>query len=116
MPMFRIEDEHGQWLTNLRLGPPDWKPGDRISRGTDTLEVIEVRHTDYEDEFPALVVRTVQPERGSATSSAPGSAHMEPGRCEGATPFARAARQPIHVKRPLASPRRDGRAARTRAR
>jgi hypothetical protein len=60
MPTFRIEDEHGQWLTNMRLGPPDWKPGDRIPRGTDTLEVIDVRAGDYEDDHSTLVVRAVR--------------------------------------------------------
>ena len=54
MPTFRIEDEQGQWLTDMRLGPAVWKPGDRIPRGSDTLEVVDVRHA----EKPTLVVRT----------------------------------------------------------
>jgi hypothetical protein len=50
------EAEDGTWLTDIRLGPPDWKPGDRIPRGTDTLEVVRVRHDDERD---VLVVRSV---------------------------------------------------------
>jgi hypothetical protein len=45
MPTFRIEDEQGQWLTDMRLGPAVWKPGDRIPRGHETLTVVDVRHT-----------------------------------------------------------------------
>ena len=55
MPTFRLETEHGQWLTDARLGANEWKPGDRIPRGRDTLEVVEVR--DGPDEFMTLVVR-----------------------------------------------------------
>ena len=43
MPVFRIETEDSQWLTDMRLGPPDWKPGDRITRGRDSLEIVAVR-------------------------------------------------------------------------
>ena len=43
MPTFRLEDEQGRWLTNMQLNAPAWKPGDRIPRGRDTLEVVEVR-------------------------------------------------------------------------
>jgi hypothetical protein len=43
MPTFRLEDEQGRWLTDMRLNAPPWKPGDRIPRGRDTLEVVEVR-------------------------------------------------------------------------
>ena len=42
-------------MTNLRLGVPDWKRGDRIWRGRDTLEVVEVRAAD---DLPVLVVRS----------------------------------------------------------
>jgi hypothetical protein len=49
MPTFRIEDPRGQWLTNLRLNGYDWKPGDRIPRGTDTLEVVEIRPPEDEE-------------------------------------------------------------------
>ena len=45
-----------RWLENIRLGVPDWKPGDRIHRGPgDTLEVVEVRASD---DLPVLVVRS----------------------------------------------------------
>jgi hypothetical protein len=44
MPTFRLEDEQGRWLTDMRLNVPMWKPGGRIPRGRDTLEVVEVRH------------------------------------------------------------------------
>ncbi len=44
MPTFRLEDEQGRWLADVRLGAPTWEPGDRIWRGRDTLEVIAVRH------------------------------------------------------------------------
>jgi hypothetical protein len=49
-----LVNEHGIWLTNLRLGVPGWKPGDRIRRGHDTLEVVEVRAAE---DLPVLVVR-----------------------------------------------------------
>jgi hypothetical protein len=54
MPTFRLEDEQGRWLTNMQLNAPAWKPGDRIPRGRDTLEVVEVRHGG---ELPTLVVK-----------------------------------------------------------
>jgi hypothetical protein len=54
--VFKLEAEDGTWLSDVRLGPHSWKPGDRIPRGTDTLEVIRVRHDDERD---VLVVRTV---------------------------------------------------------
>jgi hypothetical protein len=54
MPTFRLEDEEGRWLTNMQLNAPAWKPGDRIPRGRDTLEVVEVRHGN---EFVTLVVK-----------------------------------------------------------
>jgi hypothetical protein len=53
MPTFRLEDEQGRWLTTMRLNAPAWKPGDRIPRGRDTLEVVEVRH----GELVTLVVK-----------------------------------------------------------
>jgi hypothetical protein len=43
MPTFRLEDTTGRWLTDMRLSVPNWKPGDRIPRGRDTLEVVEIR-------------------------------------------------------------------------
>ena len=43
MPVFRLEDEAGRWLTDVRLNAPAWKPGDRIPRGRDALEVVQVR-------------------------------------------------------------------------
>jgi hypothetical protein len=46
MPVFRIENEQGQWLTDMALNEPSWKVGDAIYRGHDSLEVIEVRHGD----------------------------------------------------------------------
>jgi hypothetical protein len=55
MPTFRLEDEEGRWLTDMRLSVPNWKPGDRIPRGRDTLEVVEVR---VGDDQVTLVVRT----------------------------------------------------------
>jgi hypothetical protein len=56
MPTFRLENEQGQWLTDARLAAHDWKPGDRIPRGRDTLEVADVR-AGRGDEFVTLVVR-----------------------------------------------------------
>jgi hypothetical protein len=49
--------EDGTWLTDIRVAVPNWKPGDRIPRGKDTLEVVRVRHDDERD---VLVVRSVQ--------------------------------------------------------
>jgi len=45
VPTFRLENEQGQWLTNIRFSNASWKPGDRISRGRDALEVVAVRET-----------------------------------------------------------------------
>jgi hypothetical protein len=38
----------------MQLNAPAWKPGDRIPRGRDTLEVVEVR---YDQELATLVVK-----------------------------------------------------------
>ena len=54
MPVFKLEAEDGTWLSGARLGPPGWKPGGRIPRGRDALEVVSVRH-----ERVVLVVRPV---------------------------------------------------------
>ena len=45
MPTLRLETEQGRWLANMRLNAHTWKAGDRIPRGRDTLEVVEVRET-----------------------------------------------------------------------
>jgi hypothetical protein len=50
MPTYRVENQHGEWLTDLRLSPPSWKPGDRIFRGPDMLEIIDVREPEESDE------------------------------------------------------------------
>jgi hypothetical protein len=42
MPMFKLVSEDGVWLEDARLGVADWKPGDRIAQGRDSLEVVEV--------------------------------------------------------------------------
>jgi hypothetical protein len=55
MPTFRLEDTEGRWLTDMRLNAPGWKPGDRIPRGRDTLEVGEGR---LGDDQVTLVVKT----------------------------------------------------------
>jgi hypothetical protein len=54
MPTFRLEDQEGRWLTDMRLNAPAWAPGDRIPRGRGTLEVVEVR---YGNELVTLVVK-----------------------------------------------------------
>ena len=56
MPTFRLETEQGQWLADVRLGSSEWKSGDRIPRGRDTLEVVGVRGGNG-DEFVTLIVR-----------------------------------------------------------
>jgi hypothetical protein len=56
VPVFKLEAEDRTWMSDIRLGPPSWKPGDRISRGSDRLEVVRVRHDDERD---VLVVRSV---------------------------------------------------------
>jgi hypothetical protein len=43
MPMFKLVNEDGVWLEDARLGVADWKPGDRIAQGRESLEVVEVR-------------------------------------------------------------------------
>jgi hypothetical protein len=40
MPVFKLKTEDGARLSDARLGPPDWKPGDRIPPGADALEVV----------------------------------------------------------------------------
>lgn len=46
MPEFKLVDGAGTWLTVIRLGVPDWKPGDHIHGGRDDpLEVVEVRQS-----------------------------------------------------------------------
>jgi hypothetical protein len=54
VPVFKLEAEDGTWLADVRLGPPNWRPGDRIPRGRHTLEVVEVRDGE---ETQVLVVR-----------------------------------------------------------
>ena len=62
MPTFRLENEEGQWLTDARLAASEWKPGDRIPRGRDTLEVVDIG--DRGRDVPSvLVVRTVAAQR-----------------------------------------------------
>jgi hypothetical protein len=46
VPTFRLENEHGQWLTNMQFAVTNWKPGDRIPRGRGALEVVAVRETE----------------------------------------------------------------------
>ena len=60
MPLTRLETEQGQWLSDARLGSHEWKPGDRIPRGRDTLEVVEVR-AGRGDAFATFVLRAVLP-------------------------------------------------------
>ena len=45
----------GCGLEDARLGVADWKPGDRIPQGRDSLEVVDVRAAE---KTPVLVVRT----------------------------------------------------------
>jgi hypothetical protein len=45
-----------RWLTDMQMKAPAWKPGDRIQRGRDTLEVVDVRDTA---ERVTLVVKPV---------------------------------------------------------
>jgi hypothetical protein len=55
MPTFKLVDETGDWLTDIRLAVPDIKAGDRIPDGRNFLEVLEVRDGD---EKRVLVVRS----------------------------------------------------------
>ena len=59
MPVFRIENEQGQWLTDMSINAPNWKPGDKIYRGRDSLEVIDVR--PYGDKTALIVKAPVVP-------------------------------------------------------
>jgi hypothetical protein len=43
MPVYRIENEQGQWLTDMALSAPNWKPGDTIYQGRDRITVVDVR-------------------------------------------------------------------------
>ena len=64
MPVFKLVNETGEWLTNLRVSSAMWKPGDRIPRGSDVLEVVEVRD---DPDKPILVVRSRQPSNHAVT-------------------------------------------------
>jgi hypothetical protein len=48
-------NEDGVWLEDARLGVADWKPGDRIPQGRDSLEVVDGRAAE---KTPVLVLRT----------------------------------------------------------
>jgi hypothetical protein len=37
MPVFKLVNEDGVWLEDARLAVADWKPGDRIAEGRDSL-------------------------------------------------------------------------------
>jgi hypothetical protein len=58
VPTYKIVAEDGTWLTNLRLAVPDARAGDRIPRGRDALEVLEVRDSDGDEERLVLVVHS----------------------------------------------------------
>ena len=45
MPTFRIENEQGQWLTDMALSVHIWKAGDCIYQGRERIEVLEVRES-----------------------------------------------------------------------
>jgi hypothetical protein len=53
--IYKIVDENGVWQTDMRL-MMSRRPGDRIPRGRDFLEVVEVRSDEAK---PVLVVRSV---------------------------------------------------------
>ncbi len=42
MPTYKLLTETGDDLGPFRVGTPIWAPGDRIHRGHDTLEVVNV--------------------------------------------------------------------------
>ena len=71
MPTFRLEDERGQWLADARLGAHDWKPGDRIPRGRDTLEVVDVRASG--EAMVTLIVRAAVPASEEPTARREGA-------------------------------------------
>jgi hypothetical protein len=56
VPTYKLVNEDGVWLSDEHLNGFDWRAGDRIHRGRDTLEVVEVR--DSADARPTLVVRS----------------------------------------------------------
>ena len=64
MPTFRLENEQGKWLSDAKLGSHEWKPGDRIPRGRDTLEVVDVRG-GAEGEYVTLIVKPTSGIRSS---------------------------------------------------
>jgi hypothetical protein len=45
MPVFRIENEQGQWVTDIALNGRNWKAGDCIHQGRDTIEVVAVHES-----------------------------------------------------------------------
>ena len=73
MPTFRLEDEQGRWLADMRLNAAAWKPGDRMPRGRETLEVVQVRAGD---DGVTLVVTG-----HAAKSEQPGAASKRPFVC-----------------------------------
>ena len=59
MPTYKLLTETGEDLGPFRAGTSTWAPGDRIHRGHDTLEVVNVTAAEPGDEVDAyLVVRT----------------------------------------------------------
>jgi hypothetical protein len=43
MPIYEIVNEAGEWQADMRVSSGVWKAGDRIPRGRDFLEIVEVR-------------------------------------------------------------------------
>ena len=62
MPTFKLVHESGTWLSDIRLGVPDVKAGDRIPDGRSFLEVLEVR-----DGAERLVTKSVTTKPALAT-------------------------------------------------
>ena len=104
MPVFRIEKEQGQWLTDMRLNGENWKAGDCIYHGRDRIEVLAVRESG---ERTTLVVKgaSEQPNRGYVERAA--SARVSPGKPRSSS-----------VARPTCVPpvRATGRTTRSRSR
>ncbi len=58
MPTYQLLTETGDDLGSFRAGTPTWAPGDRIHRGRDMLEVVNVTTAESGDEVDGyLVVR-----------------------------------------------------------
>ncbi len=65
-PTYKLLTETGEDLGRFRAGTPTWAPGDRIHRGHDTLEVVNVTAAEAGNEVAGYLVVRVSEARHTA--------------------------------------------------